>query len=112
MAVRIPLPLACKMRANIIRGKLGDSTQSMRPAIKSNNPARYSFRVEKRVIKKAVSGIMMPMASEYPLVSHCPKETSICKSSAMAGSAVVSAVDSMEEAIQLITIFKKIKRRF
>ena len=45
---------------------------------------------------------MIPIASEYPLVSHCPVAMVIPKSSMIGGSAVVRAVASMEEAIQVI----------
>jgi hypothetical protein len=39
----------------------------------------YSFLVGNFVIRNAVSGITIPMASEYPLVIHCPLAVSIPK---------------------------------
>ena len=112
MAVSMPLPPACKIRASIITEKFGAITQTTKPLMERSNPARYNRLVGNRVIKKAVNGIITPIANEYPLVSHCPVVTLIFKSATIAGSAAVRAVESMDEAIQLITIFKKISRRF
>ena len=106
MAVKIPFPHAWKTLAAIIRGKLGAIMQNTSPIREMKSPERYSLRVG-----KAVSGIMIPMAREYPLVSHCPVVTLICRSERMAGRAVVSAVDSMDSAMQLITMLKKISVR-
>jgi hypothetical protein len=39
----------------------------------------YSFLVGNFVIRNAVNGITIPMASEYPLVIHCPLAVSIPK---------------------------------
>lgn len=52
-------------------------------------------------MRKAVRGIMIPMAREYPLVSHCPLDTEMCRSCIMGGRAVVRAVCKKEEAMQV-----------
>ena len=44
---------------------------------------------------------MIPMAREYPLVSHCPLDTEMCRSCIMGGRAVVRAVCKKEEAMQV-----------
>ena len=75
-------------------------------------PVRYSFFVGKRVIRNAVSGITIPIAREYPLVAHCPIEVLTQKYSTRLGSAVVIAVDRVDEAIPETTIQRKINVRF
>ena len=102
--VRIPFPDAWRILPTIITGKEGASTQISSPAINNPIAVTYSLFVGNRVMRKAVSGIMIPMAREYPLVSHCPVAMVRPKSSMIGGSAVVRAVASMEDAIQVIII--------
>ena len=55
--------------------------------------------------------MVIAMTREYPLVSHWPVVMERERSRVMGGSAVVSAVASMELAMQLITILRKIRVR-
>ena len=74
-------------------------------------PVIYSFFVGNLVIRKAVSGMTIPIAREYPLVTHCPTEVLIPKYAVTLGSAVVMAVERIEEAIPDTTRHKKISVR-
>lgn len=111
IALRIPFPHACNILLHIKIGKLGAIMESSNPKINNRIALRYSLRVGNRLIKNAVSGMIIPMAREYPLVSHCPVVTLILKSCIILGSAVVNAVASIDEAMQVIMILIKIKVR-
>ena len=62
-------------------------------------------------MRNAVSGMTMPMASEYPLVSHWPVCMVTPRSLAMGGSAVVSAVAMMVVAMHESMMLMKISVR-
>lgn len=64
MEVSRPPLRACRILPDIITAKPVDSIQMISPRIKTAAPVRYSFFVENLVMRKAVRGIMIPMASE------------------------------------------------
>ncbi len=111
-AVKMPLPQACTTLPIIITAKLPPKILSSSPAIKQEIPDIYSFFVGNRVIKKAVSGITIPIAREYPLVTHCPIDVVTPKYSTKSGSAVVIAVASEDDATPDTTRLIKINARF
>jgi hypothetical protein len=64
------------------------------------------------VIKYAVRGITIPIANEYPLVTHCPLAVLTPKYSTKLGRAVVIAVESIDEAIPDTIRFMNIRVLF
>ena len=60
-------------------------------------------------MRNAVRGITIPIAREYPLVTHCPVDVLTLKYSTTFGNAVVIAVESIDVAIPEIIKLKKIK---
>src|SRR5699024_2628855 len=59
-------------------------------------------------MRNAVSGMIIPIAREYPLVIHCPIDVLIPKYSTTLGRAVVIAVDKIDDAIPDTTRQRKI----
>ena len=77
--IRTPLPHACRILPAIMTPKLPANILIRSPRINPPIPTRYSFFVGNRVIRNAVSGMIIPIAREYPLVIHCPTEVLIPK---------------------------------
>jgi hypothetical protein len=69
-----------------------DLADRKRPATNTPIDIKNSFLVGKRFIKNGVAGIIIPIASEYALVSHCPTEGVILNSTIITGRIVLSAV--------------------
>ena len=111
-AIRMPFPQACRILPAIIIPKFPAKMLRSSPIIKPPIPVRYSRFVGNRVMRKAVSGMIIPMAREYPLVTHWPTDVLIPKYSTTFGSAVVIAVDRVEEAMPETTRQIKIRLLF
>lgn len=76
---------------------MGARAASSDPPPNSSMLAINSTFVGNRLMRNAVAGIMIPMASEKPLVSHWPALAVTLNSLIISGSAVVNAVWSRDE---------------
>lgn len=70
--MRIPFPQAYITLPSIIIPKFPAKILRRSPAMKHPVPKAYNLFVGNFVMRKAVSGMTVPIAREYPLVTHCP----------------------------------------
>jgi hypothetical protein len=77
------------------------------PTMNVSTVAVYSIFVGNLLTKYAEAGIIIPITSMYPLVSHWVIESLISSAAEMLGRAVANAVLIIEVAVHMTTMFRK-----
>ena len=93
----MPLPSDCTTRPAISTQNAGDIAASAVPTAKHTMEMQKSSFVEKRVMRYAVTGTIIPITRRYTVVSHPASAAVISKVDIMLGSAGVTIVELKED---------------
>ena len=88
----MPAPIAWIIRDIIKIVNVGENAATIDPIRKIAIEKIYKWRVEYLSIKKAVSGIIIPLTSINPVINHCAVVSVMFSPLMIAGSAVFKIV--------------------